>query len=353
MPLIDAAPDTPEIAVDHGSAYELAQSVLCYLDEEEAALFPESSAWRARLAARVSPELAGKLTLLRGCPFVPMKLIGLATEARPPRDAAAFVTLVRGTPPAELVAAALGGPGAGLSAAAAAAEVRRAQAGGRAERRALVATWLRDLEDAEEASAIELLERPAVETKRGLVDIFARWHREVFGPDEATLVGRLAADAERTALLAARLPARELLETVTNGVRLADLSGVRRILLIPQVCMGPWNASTHWGGTLIVTHPIAPERGPLDAAQVARLYKALGDESRLRLLRALADGERTLSELTQQVGLAKSTAHHHLVILRDAGLVATSLEDDRRYQLRADAVAAAGEPLQALLRKEP
>ena len=353
MPLIDAASDHPEIAVDHGSAYELAQSVVCYLDEEEAALFPESSAWRDRLAARVSPGLAGKLTLLGGCPFVPMKLIGLATEAPPPRDAAALVTLVRGTPPAELVAAALGGPGAGLSAAAAAAEVRRAQAGGRAERRALVATWLRDLDAAEGAAAIELLERPAAETKRRLVDILARWHREVFGPDEAALVARLAAEAERTARLAARLPAGELLETVTHGVRLADWSGVRRILLIPQICMGPWNASTHWGDTLIIAHPVAPEAGPLDPAQVARRYKALGDESRLRLLQALARGERTLAELTQQVGLAKSTAHHHLVILRDAGLVASSLEDERRYQLRADAIAAAGEPLQALLRNEP
>ena len=113
--------------------------------------------------------------------------------------------------------------------------------------------------------------------------------------------------------------------------------------------MGPWNASTQWGDVLIITHPVAALPGPPDAEQVARLYKALGDESRLRLLQALTAGERTLAQLTEAVGLAKSTAHHHLTILRAAGLVVSSLDDDRHYQLRQEAIAAAGQPLQELL----
>jgi DNA-binding IclR family transcriptional regulator len=38
------------------------------------------------------------------------------------------------------------------------------------------------------------------------------------------------------------------------------------------------------------------------------------------------------------VGLAKSTTHHHMVILRSAGLVRTTTEVDSRYSLRREAI---------------
>jgi DNA-binding transcriptional ArsR family regulator len=73
---------------------------------------------------------------------------------------------------------------------------------------------------------------------------------------------------------------------------------------------------------------------------VARVYKALGDEGRLRLLRRLADGPLTLNDAAAELGVAKSTAHHHLAILRQAGFVTIRDEDDKVYNLRSDAPAA-------------
>src|SRR5689334_21509979 len=98
MPLVSPTPE-PEITVDHGTAYELAQSLLCYLDEDEAALFPESAAWRRKLADRVPADLRAGLALLDGCPFACLNLIGLASEAPPPRDAAGLIEVVRATRP--------------------------------------------------------------------------------------------------------------------------------------------------------------------------------------------------------------------------------------------------------------
>lgn len=49
--------------------------------------------------------------------------------------------------------------------------------------------------------------------------------------------------------------------------------------------------------------------------------KALGDESRLKMLWVLEDRELCSCELQQVVGLAQSTVSRHLQLLEDAGFV--------------------------------
>lgn len=51
------------------------------------------------------------------------------------------------------------------------------------------------------------------------------------------------------------------------------------------------------------------------------LYRALGDGTRLRILRRLAAGAATVGRISEELGLAKSTVHEHLHSLRTAGLV--------------------------------
>lgn len=67
--------------------------------------------------------------------------------------------------------------------------------------------------------------------------------------------------------------------------------------------------------------------GALDVEQaerLARLFKALGDPTRVRLLSLIAahqDGEACVCDLTEPVGLSQGTVSHHLKQLVDAGLV--------------------------------
>ena len=58
-------------------------------------------------------------------------------------------------------------------------------------------------------------------------------------------------------------------------------------------------------------------------AIAALRFRALGDETRLRLLEILVDSERTVGDLVDQTGLGQSLVSHHLRTLRDAGLVVT------------------------------
>ena len=58
-------------------------------------------------------------------------------------------------------------------------------------------------------------------------------------------------------------------------------------------------------------------------AIAALRFRALGDETRLRILELLVDGERSVAELIDLTGLGQSLVSHHLRTLRDAGLVVT------------------------------
>jgi ArsR family transcriptional regulator len=68
-------------------------------------------------------------------------------------------------------------------------------------------------------------------------------------------------------------------------------------------------------------------RQPLDeteAADLARVFKALADPVRLRLLSLIASyagGEACVCDLTGAFDVAQSTISHHLRVLREAGLV--------------------------------
>lgn len=74
--------------------------------------------------------------------------------------------------------------------------------------------------------------------------------------------------------------------------------------------------------------------------QRTEVYKALGHPARLRMVDALADGERCVCDLVEVAGLAWSTVSRHLAQLKEAGV----LEDEKRgqqvfYRLRLDCVA--------------
>lgn len=76
-----------------------------------------------------------------------------------------------------------------------------------------------------------------------------------------------------------------------------------------------------------------------DGQRTARLFHALSDETRLRILEHLADGEQCVCDLTGALEAGQSRLSFHLKTLKDAGLVT-----DRRqgrwiyYALNAETV---------------
>jgi ArsR family transcriptional regulator len=77
--------------------------------------------------------------------------------------------------------------------------------------------------------------------------------------------------------------------------------------------------------------------------QASALYRLLGDEARLRLLRVLSRQRLNVTELTGILGLAQSGVSRHLGLLKDAGLVVEDKDAGFTYYRVSPALAKDGQ----------
>lgn len=158
----------------------------------------------------------------------------------------------------------------------------------------------------------------------------------------------------RQAQLDAGRSVAEIVLAATNGYELSGDPSIRRIVLLPSFWIRPWLVLGRRGDAEVLTTVVAeeflilPPEAPSPA--LLRLVKALADENRLTLLRRLSSGPISLTEATAELDVAKATAHHHLSILRQAGLVVIGGEGrGSRYALREDPPTVAAQALAAYL----
>ena len=81
----------------------------------------------------------------------------------------------------------------------------------------------------------------------------------------------------------------------------------------------------------------------------SRPTRRLGDERRLRILRRLSRGPASLHELAEELDISKSTLHHHMMLLRTAGLVKVLIGNEKAYALREDVVPETAAVLQGYI----
>lgn len=55
--------------------------------------------------------------------------------------------------------------------------------------------------------------------------------------------------------------------------------------------------------------------------ELVRLFKALGDENRLKIIKELHGNTYCVCDLADKIGIAQPTLSHHLKVLRETGLV--------------------------------
>jgi DNA-binding transcriptional ArsR family regulator len=151
-----------------------------------------------------------------------------------------------------------------------------------------------------------------------------------------------------------RLSLPDFVERATGGVRWVPDTGTRRLFLSPSYFTRPYNYVFGGRDWHMFAYPLAESALGADADAVPaasiRLFRALGDESRLRILRLLASGDLYLTEIAERMSLSKPTVSHHLAQLRAAGLVTiTEAGALTYYSLRRDRVLDAGVELARFL----
>jgi len=72
------------------------------------------------------------------------------------------------------------------------------------------------------------------------------------------------------------------------------------------------------------------------AARASQMMKTLGHPGRLMLLCNLADGERSVGDLADDLGMSQSSLSQHLMRMRGEGLVESRRESQSVYYRLAD-----------------
>ena len=166
-------------------------------------------------------------------------------------------------------------------------------------------------------------------------NVVIRW-LPFFAEIEPRVAAMLKRDYDLRAGDRATLEPAQLIERTTGGVRWLSEPGVGRIILAPSYFARPYNFVLGGEDWRVYGYPIADAAldgaDPLAPPQaVLRLHRALGDDTRLRILRLLRDQDYYLTEIAQRLELSKPTITHHLALLRAAGLVTVVQEGGLSY----------------------
>ncbi len=200
-----------------------------------------------------------------------------------------------------------------------------------------------------------LLATAPEDVQADIASIVEAWASAVFPAFATDALGAIGRDVTAKERLLASLEPRDALLNATNGVDVEPAAWATDIVVVPTVAMRPFIAPSEFGPTAIFLVSVADEAFEDDpVAPPRRLVKvaaAIGDELRLRILKTLAGDELTATEIADRLGVDRTSLHHHLGILRSAGLVA--IHDDGvhgwRYARRSARVADLASELAAYL----
>jgi DNA-binding transcriptional ArsR family regulator len=337
------------VEIDASEAAELLLSIATVIVDEDLDTYELGAARIEELRAAAPPEL-----LRTAAELLPEKtsalLLGLVYTTPKPRTAAAFLEHLATTEPIEIRLHQLGYYVRGHHVTDP--ETIRRAAEGDATAIGNLLEAAREYVDSDKCATMErvLLSDPE-EGKRALLDLLTSWSEQVLPLIAATDSTLAERDAEEKRELVKSVPPEQVVERLAPGLQWTPGPEIDRVVLFPAYSARPWVYMSEYKRVKIFCYPITLDREPAapgDPAELVRIYKALGDESRLKLLKRLQDGPLSLAEATQEVGLAKSTTHHHLAILRQAGFVLIR-EGDDTYRLRPDLRPEPGALLQRYL----
>ncbi len=211
-----------------------------------------------------------------------------------------------------------------------------------------------------EGTATLLMMTPGEYGER-LLDVVARFDRDVWRHHSDEAMGPIRRDvAHRNQQIADGVDAGAVVLDATNGFELPDDASIREVVLLPSYWFRPWLVVGNIGidGLEVMSTAVADEFIALPSEvpppALLKLFKALGDAGRLALLRRMTSGPISLGQAATELDVAKATAHHHLAILRQAGLVSVRGSGrSTKYGLRENPADLAHEALARYVPQRP
>jgi DNA-binding transcriptional ArsR family regulator len=352
---LSAAPRRMPIEIDGAVTYELILTIWqLFSIKEGIENLDVGSQWIEEVRSAITPGLDEEIRSLGGPECgIWLSLLGLVVTAPHPHDPDRFLTWLGQINPQRLRRWMLGYIGESVDPSL----IEEAADGDREAIQRIVAT---KIEGEALDRAVTVFDIPAEELRDRMVSALREFRAEVFSRYESDFGGAIGRAAAAQRAMTSRDAAKTVIEQVTNGLDCEIPLGVTRVILIPSVVLRPLSLIDKQRDTLLVLYGMADEFIDSDPESppswLVKTYKALSDDRRLRILRRLSEGETSLDELTELLGLSKSTVHHHISVLRGAGLVRVHLKGDHKdnhsYALREEALVNAGTFLDSYLRAD-
>lgn len=333
----------PKVSWDAGTAYDLFVS-LAVLHKPDR--FGLRASWAAGVRSRLGSEERDTLEQAEMLFPAPLQWVyGLPQ----PRDASSVLWALRQVPAAERLSVLGLHPGLVPQLTAVLKRVAASQA--------WEATDLEILRDAIRRERNETLRPKAL---AGLLDTWAQpqefgerylaalqaYYQVFFSEEEQRIIPVLQQGLSQASDLAKEKELPELFEQLSQGVSIPDLMQRTELVFV----------ASYWSTPLVFIRKLDERRtlltfgvrpgenslvpGDLVPDALLQALKALGDPTRLRILRYLAQEPLTPAELARRLRLRAPTMTHHLSALRLAGLVHITLEDNdkKRYTTRWETI---------------
>jgi DNA-binding transcriptional ArsR family regulator len=330
----------PKVSVVDGAAFELIAELAAFTSGPARASLESGKGWIRDVRRLAGPRLIERVE--RYSIGIYGELATIALELPRPRDVDRLLAAMTAIDADVLRIRLLGGDSQLNRSMVSNGAIERAVAGDAAARAELRSALGVDRRSRD--AVTRLLDGPARTVKMELIAIVRDWANSVFPAFAAGAHAAISRDAKAKREMLATEPPESAVTAATSGVAFQPSPWVRAIALIPTVALRPFVLPTELRDTAVFMCSVADESLDVDpAAPPRRLVKAaaaLGDELRLRVLHVLGEGDFTASEIADRLQVDRTSLHHHLGILRSAGLLAIRDEGERgwRYGLRRDAM---------------
>lgn len=191
----------------------------------------------------------------------------------------------------------------------------------------------------------ELLSRAEDSGERYLAALKA-YQRVFFSEEEKRIKPSLQKTSAEAKMMAANLSLDDLIDSLSRGVRIAIEPEIKRLIFVPSYWISPLvsfdRVSKDSAFFIFGARPadVSLVPGDIVPESLLRSFKALGDPTRLRILKYLSQENITPAEIARRLRLRASTVTHHLNVLRLAGLVNLTLErgNERYYASRKESI---------------
>lgn len=170
------------------------------------------------------------------------------------------------------------------------------------------------------------------------------YYQEFFAEEEQRIKPALQRANEQAQEIAQQKNLPELIESLSQGVKLFIDSEVNEVVCAPSFWITPlilYNSIT--SQKMLLVYGARPSDASLVPGEVVpdallRGLKALADPTRLKIIRYLTHEPLSPAQLSRRLRLRPPTVVHHLEVLRLAGLVRLNLEipGERKYAARSE-----------------